>query len=71
MSRDAKSRYYDAGGIETFEIIRAKLTEEQFTGFLLGNILKYGCRMMHKGQSTRDIGKLATYAELLKDRKER
>jgi len=41
MAKDEKSSYYDVGGIEVLEIIKAKLTEEQFLGYLLGNSLKY------------------------------
>lgn len=36
MSKDLKSSYYDEGGIETLDIIKAKLSPEQYKGFLLG-----------------------------------
>jgi hypothetical protein len=65
MAVDEKSNYYDAGGIETIKIIKAKLNPEQFKGFLLGNIIKYACRVNHKGQAARDIEKIKTYSELL------
>ena len=32
MAVDEKSKYYDAGGIETIKIIRAKLRPEMFVG---------------------------------------
>ena len=64
---DAKSRYYDIGGIEVIEIIRAKLTPEQYRGYLLGNVLKYACRMEHKGSADRDAEKMRMYAEWLSD----
>ena len=67
MSLDPNSSYYDAGGIETIEIIRAKLTKEQFRGWLLGNAIKYSTRLMHKGTPDRDAEKLSTYASLLND----
>lgn len=69
MSRDAMSSYYDAGGIETLDIIRAKLTPEQYSGYLLGNALKYQCRMMHKspGAPGRDAEKAANYSRWLQD----
>jgi len=44
MAKDKKSKYYDVGGIEVLDIIKAKLTNEQFRGFLLGNIQKYSLR---------------------------
>lgn len=41
MSKDVKSSYYDAGGIETLDVIKAKLTPEQYQGYLQGNAIKY------------------------------
>lgn len=57
--------YYDAGGMVTLEIIQAKLTAEQYLGFLLGNCIKYSCRMNHKGERLRDAEKAAMYAAWL------
>lgn len=65
MSIDSKSTYYDAGGIETIDIIKAKLTTEQFHGYLLGNIIKYSTRANFKGQRADDIRKIKVYAEQL------
>lgn len=67
MSRDKKSSYYDAGGIETIAIIKAKLTPEQFRGYLLGNAIKYSCRLNFKGQNERDSEKAANYSRWLKE----
>ena len=64
---DSKSSYYDAGGISTMDVIKAKLTDEQFKGFLLGNQIKYSCRLNHKGDPSRDAEKAANYARLLKE----
>jgi hypothetical protein len=63
----ARPHYYDAGGLKTIKIIQAKLTSEQFEGFLLGNIIKYACRANHKGAFEADVGKLAEYSEWLHD----
>lgn len=72
MSVDEKSTYYDAGGIETISIIKAKLTKEQFEGFCLGNAIKYNCRYNFKHDDLeskmRDIEKAAKYLELLNKR---
>ena len=38
-------KHYTAGGIETIDFIKAKLTKEQYEGYLLGNIIKYSSRM--------------------------
>lgn len=70
MSVDEKSTYYDQGGIETIDIIKAKLTPEQFIGYLLGNIIKYSCRRNFKGCAGRDDEKAATYSDMLKGFKE-
>lgn len=69
MSKDPKSSYYDVGGIETLDIIRAKLTPEQYQGYLLGNAIKYQCRMMHKtpDNPARDAEKAANYSAWLSE----
>ena len=67
MSKDPKSTYYDQGGIETLEIIRAKLTSEQFRGYVLGNIIKYACRLNWKGQEERDVEKVHNYSSFLRE----
>ena len=69
MSKDANSSYYDVGGIEVLDVIKAKLTPEQYQGYLLGNALKYQMRMMHKTPDAplRDAEKAANYAAWLRD----
>lgn len=67
MDYDPKSRHYDIGGLETIEIIKAKLTSDEFRGYLKGNILKYACRLGHKGDAHRDAEKLCYYAKWLLD----
>ena len=73
MSRDNESTYYDAGGIETIDVIRAKLTPEQYIGYLLGNSIKYSLRMNFKSpdNSLRDAKKAANYSAWLRDEIER
>ena len=66
MSRDEKSLYYDQGGIETLDIIKAKLTDEQYKGYLMGNAIKYLCRANWKNESPdRDIQKADNYIRWL------
>ena len=62
---DEKARYYDEGGIEVLDIIKAKMTAEQYRGFLLVNIIKYSCRLNHKGCESSDARKISVYSELL------
>jgi len=67
MAIDEKSTYYDQGGIEVLNIIEAKLTPEQFKGYLLGNLIKYSCRANWKGQFERDIEKINHYSRRLNE----
>lgn len=67
---DPSSRYYDAGQIEVQDIIRAKLTPEQYEGFCLGNVIKYSCRANWKGQFDRDMEKTGFYAKFLSEFRE-
>jgi len=64
MSVDAKSNYYDAGGIEVLAVMTAKLTPEQLEGYLLGNCIKYSLRLNFKGTKRRDAEKLACYSRM-------
>ena len=61
------SDHYDAGGIGAIDVLRAKLTPEQYQGFLLGNVIKYALRLNHKGQAKEDSNKLAKYAVWLNE----
>ena len=57
--------HYTVGNIETIDYIQAKLTPEEFKGYLKGNVLKYASRAGHKGNAMEDAGKLAWYANRL------
>ena len=57
--------HYTAGGIETIDYLRAKLTPEQFAGFCLGNALKYLSRAGLKGDRVTDWRKAAWYLDAL------
>ncbi|ROS05731.1 uncharacterized protein DUF3310 [Sinobacterium caligoides] len=59
--------HYDAGGIKTICILKAKLTPEQYEGFLLGNIIKYSSRINHKGQFDSDARKIGVYTKMLEE----
>ena len=67
MSKDEESNYYDEGGIEVLDVIKAKLTPAQYEGFLLGNAIKYALRLNHKGTAERDAQKLANYSKWLEE----
>lgn len=57
--------HYTSGGIETIDFIRAKLAEEQFQGFLLGNTLKYLARYGKKDTALVDAKKARWYLDKL------
>lgn len=59
--------HYTLGGIEVIDIIKAKLTPDQFQGFLLGNITKRILRAGEKGNSLEDLKKAHWYLERLID----
>ena len=59
------TNYYDVGGIEVIDYIKAKLTPEQYRGYLLGNIYKYSGRCQYKGEYEKDIVKLQEYTDWL------
>lgn len=57
--------HYQAGGMEVIDILKAKMTPDQFTGFLRGNALKYLFRYDHKGTPVEDLQKARTYTDWL------
>lgn len=59
--------HYRVGGIEVIDFIKAKLTPEEFRGYLKGNVLKYTSRAGHKDDAGQDISKLVWYASKLQD----
>ena len=67
MSRDKKATYYDAGGIETIDVVEAKTggMADGFIAYCLGNIIKYACRAPFKGTFTRDIEKILVYSQMI------
>ena len=56
--------HYKAGGVETIDFLRAKLTPEEFAGFCKGNVIKYLSRAELKG-GAEDYCKAAWYASWL------
>lgn len=63
----ALTKYYEVGGIEVIDYIKAKLTPEQYKGYILGNIYKYSGRLQYKGEEAKDIKKLVEYTNWLKE----
>jgi hypothetical protein len=61
------NEYYNAGGIEVIDYLKSKLSEEEYKGFLKGNILKYLSRSLYKGNEKGDYEKAAYYANKLNE----
>jgi hypothetical protein len=59
--------HYKVGGIEVIDFIQAKLTTEEFRGYLQGNVLKYSSRVGYKGDASEDLAKLVWYANKLQE----
>ena len=62
--------YYDIGGISVNDVIRAKLTPEEYAGWCKGNILKYTMRAKYKEDEQKDLKKAADYMRWLIESKE-
>ena len=63
-------QHYTQCSMETIDMIKESLTEEEFSGYLKGNILKYVCRYKHKGMPLKDLMKSQWYLEkLVKEQK--
>ncbi|MFJ8268507.1 DUF3310 domain-containing protein [Peribacillus asahii] len=56
--------HYTQGGIETIDYIQAKMSEEQFKGYLLGNVHKYTSRYQFKN-GAEDLKKAQWYLNRL------
>lgn len=60
-----KPDHYTKGGIETIDFLKAKLSGEEFKGFLKGNVLKYISRSAFKEQEEKDLKKAQFYLNKL------
>ena len=57
--------HYMEGGIETLDVIRAKMSPDRFQGYLMGNVLKYLLRCEYKEKRVEDIKKAQFYLNAL------
>lgn len=60
-----KPPHYLVGGIESIDVIEAKLTYEQFEGYLMGSKMAYDLRYPFKGSYELDLAKSDFYKEKL------
>lgn len=56
--------HYNSGSIEVIDFIKDQLTEEEFRGYIKGNILKYVSRERHKN-GDEDLEKAVFYLRFL------
>nr|DAJ16985.1 MAG TPA: nucelotide kinase [Caudovirales sp. ctNII2] len=63
--------HYMAGGIETIDYIKAKLSQAEYVGYLKGSILKYVSRANYKGHECEDYRKTSWYLNRLIDELEK
>jgi hypothetical protein len=56
-------QHYCIGGIEVIKYIRAKLSEDEYHGYLKGSVIKYLSRAGHKGDEKEDLEKARWYLE--------
>lgn len=59
------NEHYKQCVIEPIVVIKSILTEEEYRGFLLGNVLKYRLRAGHKDEG--DIDKALQYEQWYKE----
>lgn len=59
------SHYIKDNGIEVIDFIESVLTPDQFVGYLLGNILKYGGRFNDKDTPCMNSSKMEWYSDRL------
>jgi len=63
-------QHYNTNGLETIDLIKQSMSEEEFKGYLKGNILKYVSRYRHKhpAEPKKDLLKAEWYlTRLLKE----
>lgn len=65
---DSPSHYQLFPEQEVIDLIKAVLTEEEWKGYLKGNILKYKLRAGDKDDLVQDINKANKYQDWLFDR---
>ena len=58
--------HYGQGKIECLEYIEDMLTEEEYIGYLRGNIAKYNHRFRYKGRALEDLEKAEFYHKRLR-----
>ena len=61
----SKPKHYTNSKYEAIDIIQDKMTQEEYRGYLRGNVLKYLLRFPHKNGGAEDLQKGLWYLERL------
>jgi len=74
MKDNINPEHYKAGGIETIEFIEAKMSKDEFYGYMKGNALKYisreGLKSVKITDQIDDIDKAIWFLEYMKKTKQ-
>ena len=57
--------HYKQGNRETIEVIKDYMTDDEFVGYLKGNVIKYVGRFKFKGNPLQDLKKSSWYLNKL------
>lgn len=60
------SSHYQVGTKQPIEIMQEVMTQEEFQGFLRGNVIKYSLRLGHKDAAVKEAAKIEQYAKWLR-----
>ena len=67
-AKNQKSKHYELWeNFEAIDVIKLALTDEEYKGFLKGNILKYQLRLGKKDEVSKEIEKIEDYKSELKN----
>ena len=59
--------HYCYGELEVIDILKDKMSAEEFRGFCRGNVFKYLFRYPHAGRAAVDLQKASTYLSWLRE----
>ena len=67
-AKNPNSKHYELWeNFEAIDVIKLALTDEEYKGFLKGNILKYQLRLGKKDEVSKEIEKIEDYQRELKN----
>ena len=65
--RQVGGSHYKDMPIQPWDVMEAVLSDDEFIGFLKGNVIKYAMRAGHKGDALTDLQKAAHYKQKLEE----